>query len=64
MNRELITQLGTIIGVLETVDVKGQSNLLNLGGSIAALKDIYDKCVVSINSDETEEQPAKTEDVT
>ncbi len=42
---EMIQQLTTIIGVLDTVEVHGKQNCANISGVISALEDMVKKII-------------------
>ena len=48
MTNEQLDKLQTIIKAFENVEVKGQQNLLNLGGGIAMLKELAAQCANDI----------------
>ena len=48
MNKEMIGKLSSVIEVLGNIEVKGKTNLFNLGGSIAILEEIRQSCVSQI----------------
>lgn len=56
MNNELINTLGSVIGVLNNIEVKGKQNLANLHGAISILEDLGNRLI----REEDENQP-KTE---
>lgn len=41
MKETILARMGEIIHALGNIDVKGKQNLLNLGGSIAMLEEVY-----------------------
>lgn len=45
MNKEIIEGLSNVIRGLGNIEVKGKANLLNLGGCIAILEELQQKCV-------------------
>lgn len=51
MSKESIEKLSSVIKVLENIEVKGKSNLLNLGGCIAVLEEIRKSVLVSGQKD-------------
>ena len=44
MNKEDIEKISAIIQVLGNIEVKGKTNLLNLGGCISMLEEILQRC--------------------
>lgn len=56
MNNELINTIGSVIGVLNNIEVKGKQNLANLHGAISILEDLGNRLI----REEDENQP-KTE---
>lgn len=45
MNSETLEKLSNVIQVLGNIEVKGKTNLLNLGGSIAILEEVLQGCI-------------------
>lgn len=47
MNKEAMEKLSSVIEVLGNIEVRGKTNLLNLGGCIAVLEEIRQACLTS-----------------
>lgn len=54
MNKEMIERLSGVIEVLGNIEVKGKTNLLNLGGCIAILEEIRQAYVASTLQENSE----------
>ena len=57
MNNEILNTLGSVIGVLNNIEVKGKQNLANLHGAISILEDVCSYIVKSEDEKQPEAEP-------
>jgi len=58
MNNEIMTRLGSFVGVLNNIEVKGKQNLMNLAGVIMGLEEI---CAILADAEREKEKPPMRE---
>lgn len=56
MNNDILNTIGSVIGVLNNIEVKGKQNLANLHGAISILEDLGSRLIR-----EADENQPKTE---
>lgn len=40
MNKQILNKLASVVNALNNIEVKGKSNLMNLGGCIAVIEEV------------------------
>lgn len=54
MDNEIAAKISSVINALNTIEVKGKTNLVNLGGCIAVLEDIIRNVPAKADTSKTE----------
>lgn len=55
MNTQILNKLASVVNALNNIEVKGKSNLMNLGGCIAIIEEVYQEIATA------KDEPVKTE---
>jgi hypothetical protein len=56
MNETMLNKIGSVINALNGIDVKGKNNLMNLGGCIAILEELYQDITALQNKENNKAQ--------
>lgn len=55
MNSQILNKLASVVNALNSIEVKGKTNLMNLGGCIAVVEEVCQEIAGTISEHENEE---------
>lgn len=59
MNKQTLNKLASVINALNSIEVKGKTNLMNLGGCIAVIEELCQEIAGTISEPEEAEKADK-----
>ena len=59
MDKQTLNKVASVINALNSIEVKGKANLMNLGGCIAVIEEVCQEIAGTINDHDNEDSADK-----